>query len=176
MGERKVQSHVSGNWWHGARAVIGACACAMAFAGQARAEGTEFVMKGYDATASSDHEWKDSASIPAGAKMVLMYGDPKQAGPYVFRVKFPAGYKLPAHSHPDQRIVTVLQGNYWSNVGDKFDQDKLIKFTPGSFYITEPNVPHYAWAENEVIIQEMGIGPIDDPIQFVDASNDPRKK
>ena len=107
--------------------------------------------------------------------MVLIYGDPKQEGPYIFRVKFPAGYKLPAHKHQDQRIVTVLQGNYWSAVGEKFEQVKLNKFTPGSFYTTEPNVPHFAWAETEVIIQEMGTGPISQPIEYVNKAEDPRK-
>lgn len=144
-------------------------------AGVAAAQ-TEYVMKDYDKAFSSDTPWKDATSIPAGAQMVLIYGDPKKEGPYIVRVKLPAGYKLPAHKHPDLRTVTVLQGTYWSGVGEKFDQSKLQKFTWGSFYTTEANVPHFTWAETDVIVQEMGQGPISDPIEYVDASQDPRKK
>ena len=157
-------------------AAAAACACVLALTGNALADGTEFIMKGYEATATADLVWKENVAVPAGMKMVLIYGNPKQAGPYIFRAKLPMGYKLPAHKHQDKRIVTVLQGTYWSGAGEKYDQDKLTKFTPGSFYITDPGVPHYSWAETEVIIQEMGIGPIDDPIQYVDAADDPRKK
>lgn len=137
---------------------------------------TDYVMKDYEKTFSSDNAWKDANSIPPGAKMILVYGNPKEKGPYVFRVKFPAGYQLPAHKHEDARTVTVLQGNYWSGVGDKFEQDKLTKFTPGSFYTTQAGAPHFSWAETDVVIQEMGQGPISNPIEYVDASLDPRKK
>jgi len=153
-----------------------AAAVLSAMAPAAVAQGTDFIMKGYDVPVTSEHDWKDAATIPPGAKMVLIYGDPKQEGPYIFRVKFPAGYKLPAHKHQDQRIVTVLQGNYWSAIGEQFEQAKLQKFTPGSFYVTEADAPHFSWAETEVIIQEQGMGPISSPIDYVDAAEDPRKK
>jgi quercetin dioxygenase-like cupin family protein len=143
-------------------------------AGVASAQ-TEYVMKDYEKS-FSDAGWKDLTAIPPGAKFILVYGNPKEKGAYIFRVKFPAGYKLPAHKHSDARTVTVLQGNYWSGVGDKFEQDKLTKFTPGSFYTTDANVPHFSWAETDVIIQEMGQGPVDNPIEYVDPSLDPRKK
>jgi quercetin dioxygenase-like cupin family protein len=157
-----------------AAALIGGALLALD-AGVATAQ-TEYVMKNYDTSFASDNAWKDMTAIPAGAKMILVYGDPKEKGPYVVRVKFPAGYKLPAHKHQDPRTVTVLQGTYWSGVGDTFDQGKMTKFTPGSFYTTAAGVPHSAFAETEVIIQEMGQGPVDNPIEYVDASQDPRKK
>ena len=151
------------------------CAGTVATAGSVLAQDSqEFIMKGNEATAS-DREWKDNAAAPAGMKIILIYGNPKQEGPYIFRAKVPAGYKLPAHKHPDQRIVTVLQGNYWSGAGEKFEQDKLTKYTPGSFYITDPGVPHFAWAETDVIIQEMGTGPISEPLDYLNAADDPRK-
>jgi quercetin dioxygenase-like cupin family protein len=152
------------------------CATLLACNAGSAAAQTEYVMKDYEKTFSSDLAWKDATSIPAGAKMIIVYGNPKEKGPYVFRVKFPAGYKVPAHKHEDGRTVTVLQGNYWSGVGDAFEQSKLTKFTPGSFYTTAAGVPHFSWAETEVVIQEMGQGPISNPIEYIDASLDPRKK
>jgi quercetin dioxygenase-like cupin family protein len=156
----------------------GVWAGALCVAGHAYAqdEGTEIIVNGYETTVGSERAWKESSSIPPGAKMLLVYGDPKRAGPYIFRVKFPAGYKLPAHKHPDQRTVTVLQGTYWSGLGERYEQDKLQKFGQGSFYVTEAGVPHFAYAETEVIVQEMGIGPIDEPIEYMSSADDPRKK
>jgi quercetin dioxygenase-like cupin family protein len=171
------------NIWSSAGALrtamaAGVCAGALYVAGSgfAQEEGTEIIVNGYEKTVGSERAWMESPSIPSGARMLLVYGDPKQPGPYIFRVKLPAGYKLPAHKHPDQRTVTVLQGTYWSGLGEKYEQDKLQKFGPGSFYITEAGVAHFAYAETEVIVQEMGVGPIGDPIEYVSSADDPRKK
>jgi hypothetical protein len=36
-------------------------------------------------------------SLPKGAKLVVLFGDPGKAGPFVIRLKSPAGYKIPPH-------------------------------------------------------------------------------
>lgn len=136
----------------------------------------EVIMLSDEAPATAEREWKESTTIPPGANVIMILGSPKQAGPYIFRVKFPAGYELPAHRHQDRRSVTVLQGHYWSGVGTKFDRARLTRFGPGSFYVTEPGVPHFAWAEDEVIIQEMGEGPVGNPIEYSNPADDPRKR
>ncbi len=141
----------------------------------ARADDNWKLLMNSEDPAASGLQWTDAKSIPPGTKMILLYGDPSKPGPYIFRVKFPAGYKLPPHKHADQRIVTVLQGNYWTAVGDSFQQDKLKKFGPREMYVTEANVPHFSWAENEVIIQESGIGPVANPIEYLNAADDPRR-
>jgi hypothetical protein len=133
------------------------------------------LMKGMDAIAAPGLAWTDAKSIPPGAQMLMLYGSPDRPGPYIMRVKFPAGYKLPPHRHQDARAVTVLQGNYWSAVGDTFDQAKLKKFGPRDYYTTDAGVSHFAWAESEVIIQESGTGPVSSPIEFVNPADDPRK-
>ena len=69
----------------------------------------------------------------------------------------------------------MLQGNYWSAVGDSFDQSKLKKFGPRDHYTTAAGVSHFAWAETDVIIQEMGMGPVSTLIEYVNPADDPRK-
>lgn len=133
------------------------------------------LMKGHDAVAATQLQWVEARSIPPGARMIMLHGSPDKAGPYIFRVKFPAGYKLPPHHHSDARSVTVLKGNYWSSVGDTYDQAKLKKFGPRDYYTTDAGVNHFAWAETEVIIQEMGIGPVSSQIEYADPTDDPRK-
>ena len=155
-------------------ALAGALASASG-ASVAAEDAWRLIMQDIDAVAATDVRWVESHSIPSGTKMIMLYGHPGEAGPYIFRVQFPAGYKLPAHRHADQRSVTVLRGTYWSGVGETFDPAKLRKFGPRDYYITDAGVPHFSWAETEVVIQEMGIGPIGDPIEYVDPADDPRK-
>ncbi len=118
-------------------------------------------------------KWERNMATPWGMRTVMLYGDPTKPGPYVFRAKMPSGYKLPPHRHADARTVTVLKGVYWSGVGEQYDAMKMHEFEPGAYYITEAEVPHYAWARQEVIIQEMGMGPNSD-IRFVNPEDDPR--
>ena len=113
--------------------------------------------------------------MPPGMLMFMMSGAPNKPGTFTFRAKIPGGYKLPPHRHPDQRIVTVLQGTYYSGVGETFDESKLIAFPPGSYYTTEANTPHFAFTKDgEVIIQEAGEGP-NSGISYVNPNDDPRE-
>ena len=84
--------------------------------------------------------------------MIMILGSSNHPGPYLFRAKFTAGYELPVHKHHDRHSVTVLLGKYWSDVGEKFDRERLTKLGPGPFYVTEPGFPHFAWAEDDMII------------------------
>lgn len=87
-------------------------------------------------------------------------GSQEQPGPFTFRVRAAAGHKLMPHTHPDDRVITVLEGVYWSAVGDVWDQSRLIAFPRGSFYVVPAGVAHYsAVLEGETTFQESGIGP-----------------
>jgi quercetin dioxygenase-like cupin family protein len=144
--------------------------------GGAQAQGgPQILMTGPEQVAAPGLAWSDARSIPSGTRMIMVYGRPDQPGPYIFRVRFPAGYRLPPHRHPDSRAVTVLKGSYWSSVGETFQQEALKRFGPRDYYVTEAGVPHFAWAETDVVIQEAGVGPIGNPIQYVNPADDPRR-
>ena len=42
-------------------------------------------------------------SLPKGAEFAVLSGDPGKDGPYVVRLKMPAGYKIPAHNHRQRK-------------------------------------------------------------------------
>ena len=87
-------------------------------------------------------------------------GDQDKPGAFTFRVRAAAGHKLMPHTHPDDRVITVLEGTYWSAVGDVWDETRLIAFPRGSFYVVPAGVPHYsAVLEGETVFQESGFGP-----------------
>jgi quercetin dioxygenase-like cupin family protein len=64
------------------------------------------------------------------------------------------------HTHPDQRIFTVISGTFYAGVGTQFDETKLVALKPGSIMSMPAEVVHYAWAKDgDVIVQEVGLGP-----------------
>ena len=54
-------------------------------------------------------------------QIAVLYGDPDKAEPFVFRLKFPAGYKVAAHIDPNDYDLTVRSGTMYLGIGDKFD-------------------------------------------------------
>lgn len=62
-----------------------------------------------------------------------LVGDPTKPGPYTIRLKFPAGYKVAPHTHPDSREVTILSGTWYTGYGEKFDPAALKELPAGSF-------------------------------------------
>jgi quercetin dioxygenase-like cupin family protein len=143
--------------------------------GDGDSDGMTVLMNGNFVTADPENiKWVANKSVPHGMQMVMLYGSPSQPGPYVFRAKMPSGYKLPPHKHPDERSVTILKGTYWSGVGERYNPMVMKEFQAGAFYITKANVPHYAWARTEVILQEMGTGPLEKPIEYINPDDDPR--
>lgn len=121
-----------------------------------------------------DLAWAPNKTTPTGMLIAPLYGAPKKPGLFIFRAKMSAGYRLPPHRHPDERIVTVISGTYYSAVGERFDPAKLTAYPAGSFYVTPAGVPHFAYVESgETVIQESGTGP-NSGIEYVDPSDDPR--
>lgn len=82
----------------------------------------------------NDIEWKDGpSSLPPGAKIAVLEGDPNKEGPFVFRVKVPDGYHIPPHTHPKTERVTVISGTFNIGMGETFDE-KATKPMPAGTY------------------------------------------
>src|SRR5947208_1386656 len=74
---------------------------------------------------SAEIKWKDGPpSVPKGAMIAVLEGDPTKAGPFVFRIKLPDGYRIPPHTHPQTERVTVISGTFNIGMGDTFDEKK----------------------------------------------------
>ena len=121
-----------------------------------------------------DLKWQDVPSLPAGAKMAVIEGPPNQAVPFTFRLKFPADYKVPAHSHPAIEHATVISGTLNMGMGDKLDPTKTTPLSAGSVAIMPARANHFAWVKEETIVQVHGIGPWG--VIWVNPADDPMKK
>lgn len=112
-------------------------------------------------------------AFPKGAQFVVINGDPAKEGPYVVRLKVPAGYKVPAHFHPNDENVTVISGTFNIGMGDKLDETKGTPLKAGGFAKSSKGMQHYAWFTEETVIQNHGVGP--SGITYVNPADDPRK-
>jgi quercetin dioxygenase-like cupin family protein len=103
--------------------------------------------------------WQEVRKMPPLFR-AMIHGDQDRPGSFTFRVRAAAGHRLLPHTHPDERVITVLEGTYWSAVGDQWDATKLIAFPAGSLYVVPAGLPHYsAVLEGETLFQESGTGP-----------------
>ena len=95
-----------------------------------------------------------------GIQTRTIKGDATKPGIYTIQLTIPANVKIQAHTHPDDRVATVVSGTWYIGYGAKFDEEKLKALTAGSFYTEPPGVAHFAKTSSEpVVLQITGNGP-----------------
>jgi len=121
----------------------------------------------------ADIQWKDGpASLPRGAKIAVLEGDPTKEGMFVMRVRVPDGFHIPAHTHPKPERVTVIQGTFKLAMGDNPRLAAARILPAGTYGVWPPGMVHAVWIEGETIVQFHGLGPW--AINYVNPADDPR--
>lgn len=119
-------------------------------------------------------KWQDGPpSLPPGAKITILEGDPNKEGPFVFRVKVPDGYTIPPHTHLKAERVTIISGTFNLGMGEKFDRTKGQELSAGTYGTWPAGMKHYVWVKGETVVQFHGDGPW--TITYVNPDDDPRK-
>lgn len=119
-------------------------------------------------------EWGPVGSMPPGATAAVLEGDPSKAEDFTMRIRFPANYVIPLHTHPAVERVTVLTGTLYFGVGDTFDREAADALGPGTLAVMGVGVPMYGYTGDEPsIIQLNGRGPWG--IEYLDPEDDPRR-
>jgi hypothetical protein len=113
-------------------------------------------------------------SLPKGAQIAVLEGDPTNEGPFVFRVKVPDRYRIPVHTHPRTERVTVIAGIFYIGMGDTFDERAAKPMRAGSYGYWKAGMKHFVWTEGETIVQFHGDGPWE--IKYVNPEDDPRNQ
>jgi len=112
------------------------------------------------ALAPSDMKWTAQGGLALpGLEQTVLIGDPSKPGPYTIRLKFPAGFKVAPHTHPDSREVTVLSGTWYTGYGEKAEAANLKELPMGSFYTEPAGIAHYIEIREPTVIQVSGTGP-----------------
>jgi quercetin dioxygenase-like cupin family protein len=123
---------------------------------------------------ADDLKWSAPAVYAPGAQVAVIKGDPTKEGMYVVRLKVPAGFKIAAHTHPNDENVTVLSGSFNIGTGDKLDENKGIVVKAGGYSFVAKGMAHYAWFTEETVLQLHGMGP--QGVTYINPADDPRKK
>ena len=127
----------------------------------------------FKAILPEDIDWKPFPAFPASARLAVVVGDPAGPGLYTTRVKVPSGVKLMPHTHPEDRIYTVISGVFYIGLGEHFDSEKLKAYPPGAVVVLPGSTPHFHWARSgEYVTQISAIGPLG--MEYLDARDDPR--
>ena len=111
-------------------------------------------------------------SLPRGAKLAVVSGDPGQAGPFVIQLKFPPGYAVPPHRHPTDEHVTVVHGALTLGMGPVMDEGRRTVLGRGDSVVAAANMNHYASTTQGAIVQISARGPFQ--ITYVNPADDPR--
>jgi quercetin dioxygenase-like cupin family protein len=128
----------------------------------------------FRAILSEDVKWSPFAAFPVDARLAVLVGIPTEPGPYVIRVKLPAGTRMMPHKHPEDRIYTVMSGVFYIGLGKTFDEGKLKAYPPGAVVVLPGETWHFHWAKSgEYITQVTAIGPLG--LDYHDLRDDPRR-
>jgi quercetin dioxygenase-like cupin family protein len=122
-----------------------------------------------------DVKWSPGpASIPKGAEVAVLFGDPSKEGLFAMRLKMPKGYRIAPHNHPKPEVVTVISGTFRIGMGSAADPGKARALPAGGFFAFAPGMTHYASTDEETVIQLNSTGPWS--LTYVNPKDDPRRK
>ncbi len=122
----------------------------------------------------ADLKWTEAPTVAPGAKIAIIEGVLKEPAPFTLRLKFPAGTKLPPHTHPAVERVTVISGALYLGIGEKFEPQKAKVFGVGSVAIMPIGMKMFAFTKKETIIQLHGTGPWG--INYINPADAPKTK
>ena len=154
---------------------LGSAAAAAMLLFAAPATAPAQTMDGHKVISPQEIKWGPAPpSIPPGAQAAVLYGDPGKDGLFALRLKLPKGYHIPPHTHPKPEVVTVVSGTFRLGMGKTADQSKAQALPTGSFFALSPGMEHYAFADEDTVIQLNSTGPW--ALTYVNPKDDPRQK
>jgi quercetin dioxygenase-like cupin family protein len=127
----------------------------------------------HEAMAPNDIKWGAAPpTLPAGMQMAVLAGDPTKPGIFTVRLKAPAGFKIPLHTHPTDEGVTVISGNVAFTMGGASAPAHTLP--AGGFVMMPAGMQHSATMTGESIVQVTAQGPF--VINYVNPADDPSRK
>ena len=113
-------------------------------------------------------------SLPRGAKLAVLSGDPGKDGMFTIRLRFPAGYSVPPHSHPSDELVTVISGQLSLGMGRAMNRKRAATLLQGGYVVAPANMNHYAFTRSGATVQITAHGPFQ--VTYVNPRDDPRRR
>jgi pimeloyl-ACP methyl ester carboxylesterase/quercetin dioxygenase-like cupin family protein len=108
-----------------------------------------------------------------GVSTTVLSGDPSKSGFYTMVLFVPARTTIPAHSHRDDRMATVVSGTWQFGYGDRFEERSLKTLPAGSVYSEPAGANHFArTGDDPVLVEISGVGPTD--TRYFDPAHTPK--
>ncbi|MEQ1784168.1 MAG: cupin domain-containing protein [Hyphomonadaceae bacterium] len=113
----------------------------------------------------SDSPWTDgvrfsSMGAGTGAFSAMLDGSTSASAPYTIRVHITKSGRIVPHTHPDTRVITVVDGVVCYGFGATFDPDGCKLYPEGSYFVVPANAPHFGYGKTgDAVYQESGVGP-----------------
>jgi hypothetical protein len=125
-------------------------------------------------TNTKDIKWGDAPpSLPKGAKIAVLNGDPGKPGPFTLRLQAPGNYRIAPHWHTQAENLTVISGTLYLGMGDKMDQESVHPLNAGGYHYLPAKEHHYAFSKGRTVVQVSGDGPFD--INYINEADNPEK-
>jgi mannose-6-phosphate isomerase-like protein (cupin superfamily) len=122
-----------------------------------------------------DIAWSPAPPVlPAGARVVVLEGNPEQPGPFTFRLSMPANYLVPPHFHNVSERFTVLSGRLHLGMGQVTDMSTARELRAGGFAVVPAAMPHFLHTLTETVIEVHTTGPFQGT--YVNPADDPRNR
>ncbi len=120
-------------------------------------------------------QWSPApASLPTGARVAVIDGDPSKEGLFTMRLWMPNDYRIPPHTHPAYEHITIISGVLHLGMGNAFTMSGADELRQGAFKVVAPNMAHFVHAAGEVVLQLHGMGPWS--LKYVNPADDPRTR
>jgi quercetin dioxygenase-like cupin family protein len=92
-----------------------------------------------------------------GVTQIGILGNSAEAGPFVTRLRFPAGHRNAAHAHSTRYEGTVLSGTLHLRL---VTGDQTVVLPAGSFVTVPAGLVHEEWTVDGVELEMRGEGPL----------------
>ena len=103
-------------------------------------------------------KWNPIPMSP-GAEASYLMSDGAKPEAYVLRVRIKQDAKIPPHSHPDARVITVISGEIFAGRGEKIDPAGATVVPAGGLFTMPAGVVHWVQGKSDAMYQETGTGP-----------------
>src|SRR5690606_33506536 len=79
-------------------------------------------------------QWKPCPpNLPSGCEMAVLEGNPQKPDLFTVRFKVNSEFVMPAHTHPKDERVTILQGKAYVAFGKDGTRENAKAFGPGDY-------------------------------------------
>lgn len=96
----------------------------------------------------------------AGARMAVLYGDPRAEGHFVIRLEFPPNWAGRPHEHGGAELLLALSGACYVAHGEDLTREAATPLPPGSFAAVEGGTAMRGFSGDEgCVVTVQGQGP-----------------